>query len=418
MRNKNNKQNQRKGNGQRSKPAQNSSVQAQVQKAVSAALRTQTPKKNSFLGDLGQFAGNGVSKIFGLGAYTLNKNSLYNSATGTQVPFMHSTDESITFRHREYIGEISSSTLFTNQTFNVNPGDSLCFPYLSTLATNFEEYSFNGLIFEFKSTGATALVSGTNTAMGTISMVAQYRADQTSPSTKTELLNQMWSADGKTSDSFILPIECDPKENILPAKYVRSGNFVGDVKLYDHCKLNIASFGSQGANVVGELWASYEVVLRKPQLSPTGGALAALQGRGSSLTGNTLFGDTQNVTIVQSTIQGANILTDLGGVSRITFPQGTVGNFRLDVFIDGGVVVFNQPAVSVLGIQTLSRYINDTSSTRGAPLAISTSRASYSILFTLLEGVTVTEKRISFTGGVYPSASVIDIHLTELPDDF
>lgn len=129
--------NKQRKQGRKTKQPQQPNINTMMKNAVTAAVRSlpgaQRPQ-NSFLGDVGQFAGNGIFKIFGMGAYKMSKNSLYSSKTGSQVPFMHSTNESITFRHREYIGEVSSSIAFTTATYPVNPGMSATFPYLSTIA--------------------------------------------------------------------------------------------------------------------------------------------------------------------------------------------------------------------------------------------------------------------------------------------
>jgi len=239
--------------------------------------RPMSQPKVSTLGRIGQLAGDGISKFFGLGAYKLSKNSLYSNVTGSQVPAMHSSSESIVFRHREFLCDISSSSAFTNQfDSGINPGLAGGFPYLSSIAQNFQEYKFRGLIYQFKSTSADALNS-TNTALGTISMVCQYRSDAPLPNTKVDLLNEMWSADAKPSESFILPIECDPKENPLSIQYIRSGSLslTQDPKFYDLGHIAVYSNGSQATAVVGELWVTYEVELFKPVLSSGGGDFSA-----------------------------------------------------------------------------------------------------------------------------------------------
>lgn len=321
---------------QKSKKQSTQDVSAMVKSAVRSAIKAATPhvapKGNSFLGDIGQFAGNGISKIFGLGAYKISRNSLYSSQTGSQVPFMHSQSESVIFRHREYIGEVTSSTAFTTSVYPVNPGLSTTFPYLSTIASCFQEYRFRGLIFEFKSTGADALVNGTNTSLGTVGLVAQYRADAPSLQTKVEFLNEMWSTDCKTSECTILPVECAPKENAMPIQYVRTGVATGDVKMYDLCTLTVATNGSPGANVVGELWASYEIELYKPTVTPSGGVIAT-DAHYRSGVGATLFGTIQLNAFT-------NIGTSVSG-NTITFPFGAVGRYLINVYVNGTAVSVN-----------------------------------------------------------------------------
>lgn len=218
---------------------------------------------------LGGLLGGYTGKIFGSGAYSMSRNSLW--ATGAQVPVMHSSNESVSFRHREYIGDVTTSTAFSIvNTFNVNPGDSICFPYLSGIARNFQEYEFSGLVFEFKSTSADAIVSsGTSTAMGTIALAAQYDLlNAVIFSSKVDMLNEMWAVDGKPSINHFLPIECAPKSSVATKYNVRMNNIVSDStrnELQDLCRVDIGAVGSPGAYNIGEIYVSYDVTLFKPR---------------------------------------------------------------------------------------------------------------------------------------------------------
>jgi len=211
----------------------------------------------------------GFPKIFGSGSYSLESNTLWSASQ--QVPIMHSANESVRFRHREYISDIAiAGPTFTVNSYPVNPGWVATFPFLSAIAANFQEYSFKGLVFEYKSTSATAIVSGTNTAMGSVMLAAQYRSDAPSFISKTQMLNEMWSVDTVPSCDVVLPIECAPGESPMSNQYVRTATLTsGDIKLYDLCSVAVATAGGQTGqtNVVGELWVSYDIELRKPALA-------------------------------------------------------------------------------------------------------------------------------------------------------
>jgi hypothetical protein len=216
---------------------------------------------------LGSFIG--MPTIFGSGDYAITQNSLWDASA--QVPFMHSSNNSITLRHREYITDIAmNGPTFTAINLAVNPGLPATFPYLSAIAANFQEYEFTGLVFEYKPTSSTALSTGTNTAMGSVMLAFQYRADALPFPSKVELLNEMWSVDSPPSSSAVLPLECAPKENPFKIQYVRSEPPTGDIKMFDFGNLVVATSGGQAGqtNIVGELWASYECILRKPRISP------------------------------------------------------------------------------------------------------------------------------------------------------
>jgi hypothetical protein len=390
----------------------NKDIKAMVSSMARAAIKTQTnnyQNSSSVLGNLGMMAGNGISKMFGLGAYKLRSNSLFDSATGSQVPFMHSTDESIVFRHREYLGEISSSTDFSAQIFNVNPGLSSAFPYLASIASSFQEYRFRGLVYEYKSSSATALVSGTNTAMGVVMLAAQYRADAPVFVNKVEMLNEMWSVDCKPSENVLLPIECNPKENPMNIQYVRTGAATGDVKLYDLCNVVVATQGSQSSNIIGELWVSYEIELFKPAVTPSGGIIAASHFRLSS-SATDVFGVAGGVPIY-------NPLSLVNSARTITFPGGTTGTFVVVVNWAGVAAVVSYPTVTYPS-NAFARKLFYTGS---ASLSLSPDNGVNSTNYTLMYAFTIqpvtTTTVITWGAGVYPTAASGDLYVYEVPDD-
>jgi len=220
------------------------------------------------LGNLGKQAGNGLATWLGMGGYKLSKNSLVSGNNSlVPVPSMHSNNQSVIVRHREFIGDVvssSSANTFKVTQFPINAGMGGTFPWLATVAQQFQEYSFKGLMFEFLSTSGTA-VSSVNTALGTVILATQYRANAPAYLNKVQMLNEYFSCDGKPCESFCHPIECDPKENPFQVQYVRGSAITDDIKFYDLGMLNVATMGLQGTSVnCGELWASYEVELKKP----------------------------------------------------------------------------------------------------------------------------------------------------------
>jgi len=309
-------------------------------------------------------------KILGKGDYTLTRNSVVQDLTGSQVPVMHSAKESIRFRHREFLGDVYSPNVISNfQTavYNVNPGLLATFPFLGPIAQQFQTYRFMGLAFEFKSTAAVAL-SSSNIGMGTVALAAQYRSTAPTFTNRVQMMNEMWSVDGKPCDTFMLPIECAPAETPLDCLYVRGGGIPSteDLKLYDLCKVTLACTGIPVANqVIGELWVTYDIELFKPQATnvldqyqpltelslgtvggttPFANATATFDNIGfvlnpSSFTPNTgvgCFGApaiTVNPVVVNPSLAaGAAITVDR---MSIIFPLGLVGTFMLSYFCSG-----------------------------------------------------------------------------------
>lgn len=225
----------------------------------------------------GTSLGGALSRWLGAGDYTVRSNSLVSMAKSGSIPSMHRNSQSVVVRHKEFLGDVSAGT-GTPTSFNMssayplNPGMSRTFPWLSQIAAQYQEYTFRGIVFHFVSTSGESVAS-TNTSLGTVMMTTNYKATDSAPQSKVELLNEFFSCDAKPSESFCHPIECDPKENPYKVQYVRTGSIPSseDLKTYDLGEFYIGTQGIPAASTnLGELWVSYEVELRKPKLSGFG----------------------------------------------------------------------------------------------------------------------------------------------------
>lgn len=219
----------------------------------------------------GYGAGNQAATIMGMGAYSVKKNSLKNTSLMDSVPYMHSSDQSVVIRHQEFLGNVISSSSANNfnvsAAYSLNPGQAETFPWLSSIAQNFQEYTFRGLAFYFRSTSADAIASSTNTALGTVMMGTIYNPILPAFTGKVQMLNEYYSNDCKPSENMIHLVECDPAENPFRVQYVRPGTVPlgASVQNYDLGNFYIATAGFQGTSVVcGELFVTYEVELKKP----------------------------------------------------------------------------------------------------------------------------------------------------------
>lgn len=213
---------------------------------------------------VGKYLGRAAGIITGSGSYQINKNTLVSQ----QVPFVHSANECVRIRHREFLGNLNGSVAFSNQAYNINPGLKNTFPWLYTTAASFEQYKICGLIVEFVSTCADALASNNN-SMGTICLSTDYNVVNEDFINMAQCQNSMWSATGKPSKNITMPIECDGKLNVLERLFLRDQNTIltnSDLRLYDHCKINIATEGQQISTQIGQLWLSYDVEFYKPVL--------------------------------------------------------------------------------------------------------------------------------------------------------
>lgn len=360
-------------------------------------------------GSLGSAIGGALSTVVGAGAYSVSRNSLATDAS--QIPVMHSSNETIRITHREFLGPIITSSTagdYSSRTFYVNPGLRGTFPWLSQVATCFQEYEIAGLIFMFKSNSADSLNS-TNTALGSVLMGAQYNVNQPDYDSKADILNSMWGVEGRPSNDLILPIECDPEQNPFKIHYVRSGDLAATSNLqnYDLCKVIVATEGHQGTAVnIGDLWLSYDIIFRKPsiQIPSEGDDNAATLWQSPST--NAL--DTNTDPWLGATLIGDDLGLTLGGHS-ITFPPNSDGTY---------CILFN--GVGTAGpkntyIITLSNCTFDTKFLDGSgyrPLNTPTvSDLSYGFI-AYIKATDVSDTfTLSISGGQIPTSSSFDLHV-------
>jgi hypothetical protein len=208
---------------------------------------------------------------------------------------MHNTEQSVVIRHKEYLGPVKGSVDFKVQSsYPLNPGMSNTFPWLSKIARSFQEYEFTGVVFHYVPTSGTA-ISGSNPALGSVMLQTTYRTTDNDPQDKIEILNEFWSNEVVPTETMAHPVECDPRDNPFSVHYVRNTDItIGEPLMYDLGKTFLATQGMPAdGNVVGDLWVTYEVRLRKPVIrsSVISGSGYSYETR-SGASGTNVFGNT------------------------------------------------------------------------------------------------------------------------------
>ena len=229
----------------------------------------------------------GKSLYMGRGSYT-NTNSLINGSTGLDAPsFKSYNDETkaIAITHVEYIKDIfgnewdstpSIINPFVVQTFEINPANSQVFPWLSQLACNYEEYEIKQLMFSFKTRVGTNLQTQDG-QIGTVTMHTDYRVEDKPKLLKNEVLAAYGSVSGEIDSAIQHGIECDTSKIKGDGhKYIRVGGVANDDTDWGRFQLGVDNTPQSLSNkVIGELYVSYTVVLRKPRIfASLGGAIA------------------------------------------------------------------------------------------------------------------------------------------------
>nr|QDH89842.1 MAG: hypothetical protein H1Bulk30435_000001 [Riboviria sp.] len=216
--------------------------------------------------NIGKWLGSGIGSIFGSGDYTMvGENPAYNVLTnGKQIPHFSTTHATNVVCNREYLGDILGTTSFNNTAYPLNPGINTTFPWLSTIAQNYQEYRFHGLVYEFR-----PLITDfvTNGAPGVIVMATNYNADAAAYTSKQQMENSEFAVSVKPTTALMHGVECDLSQTILPQRFVRTGAVPAaqDMRLYDYGNFQLAT-QSNPVQDLGELWVSYCVEFFKPIL--------------------------------------------------------------------------------------------------------------------------------------------------------
>jgi hypothetical protein len=243
---------------------------------------------------IGRWLGSGIGQIFGSGDYTtVGPQPSYNVLTnGSQIPKFDSTRATNIVCHREYLGDITGTTGFNNTTYPLNPGMPTTFPWLSTIAQNYQEYQFHGLVFEFR-----PLITDfvTNGAPGVVVMATNYNADVPNYISKQEMENSEFAVSVKPTVGLMHGVECARDAKVLYKQYVRSGAVPNgqDLRLYDLGNFQFAT-QQNPAQDLGELWVTYCVEFSKPILpSDVGGDVQSLFAERSVVSSAVPFGNIQ-----------------------------------------------------------------------------------------------------------------------------
>lgn len=224
---------------------------------------------------------------------------------------------------KEYIGEIAVANQPNfNLSLNlpINPGQAATFPWLSTIAAQYEKYRFRKLAFEFRPE-VTQFTANTNT--GKIVLSCDYDASDAPPTTKQQMLDTVPHSDGMPYEYCKLVLNPSELHQNSDAKFVRIKGLPGssDIKTYDGGNFYLATQGQTANSVVGELHVMYEVELSVPILennagAPTNNSVTFLYDSAASLTTATayqpLFASASSTSVPVT--NGCNVVNTAGSI--------------------------------------------------------------------------------------------------------
>ena len=329
------------------------------------------------------------AKLFGSGAYYKRQRRPLIRGHGSyevdkmapEVPTFSKNGDYVEISHREYICDIISHATPGNtrvETFAISPSETATFPWLASIVQpSFQQYKFEGCVFQFQSRSADALNS-TNTALGSVVSGIDYDTTASDFNTRQEIENLQWSQSCKPSCDTNIPVECATRYTALGGGMLYVLNQAGtptegvDLKTYILGKLYILTTGMQGSSVnLGSLYVTYKIRLYKPMISrPLSNANVVKYYRtGISNTAplgvNTLLStytcDTLGVTF-NSAGTGISFRTDrLQAGMRLQLVLQIVGN-------SSSGVILNTTAVVCVGVAPTGGYLTSAGGVDGGTI--------------------------------------------------
>ncbi len=174
-------------------------------------------------------------------------------------PRMISSARGVVIQHKEMIGSLISSATtltFAATGFIVNPGKPAGFPWLSTIASNFDKYRMRKLVVHLVSSQPTSVA-------GRIGVGIDYDSTDSLPGDRVDFFNLTHHAECAAWDSVRLEIP------VLPdIKFVNS-HTTSDSKLIDMGQVVVMSDQIVATSAtIADIIVEYHVELLEPQQAP------------------------------------------------------------------------------------------------------------------------------------------------------
>jgi len=349
-------------------------------------------------GDLGQLAGSRLAKFFGHGDYNVKSNSLVRAVENTKSVPSFQKARGTRIREREFLMDIRSgatldggSTAFNNDSFILNPTNSKSFPWLSQVASLYDQWEPNGIIFEFVSTSSE--FNGSNQALGAVVMATDYDPYDPDYLSKQEMENSDYSCSTKPSENLMHGIECAASERPTELLFTERNSTAVPLTNTQLGKFQLATKGCSAVDVVlGELWISYDITFFKKQQSI--GVTGPFLYQNGSLSATANLGWLANPT----TNTGGNnvsIAQNIGVGNTVTITSTRVGENYLLIYDISASGAFDDTALLFDNFIGCTPFTANTAGAGGNPLII-------------YQYIQITGSDVSFTMPLRPSATAGD----------
>jgi len=303
---------------------------------------------------LGAGVGARISKLIGTGDYATSVDVAMNSLVrpgATQYASFADSKTSVRMCHREYLQDAFTGGVvntFNSTSFQINPGLSNTFPFLSQIANNFEEYKIHGLVFEYVST--TSPYNSTS-AMGSVIMAMEYNANSAPYTSKPQMENSDFAISARPDKSMIYGVEC--ADNATNHLFIRSGPTTLPLTTTDLGLFQFATLTPLAINTtLGEIWVSYDIELFRPKISPFKPGYYHLAATFASLAAGAIV--RSSYTVVRPAGTSPIAPAAAGSLSGVTLSPSTTTITLSDV--DVGDVI--QVVGYVSGVSVLAQALN------------------------------------------------------------
>lgn len=159
-------------------------------------------------------------------------------------------------QHKEFLCDVFGDAEYHQ---GINPGLSVCFPWLSTIAAGFEMYNWHHLTFEF-------VPSVSATKPGLIALCPDFDPDdEDDPMVRRDF----YQFEKTVRDSVWKGVTLRLTQKDLQKRknlFVRMGS-EQELRLSDALQLFVITSGVGDQTALGELWVSYDITLEVPQIA-------------------------------------------------------------------------------------------------------------------------------------------------------
>lgn len=192
----------------------------------------------------------GLSKLVARGSARIPRNTVVSNKSGSTM-----------VAHREYLDSLPSPCPIYS--FELNPGLSDTFTWLSAMSRLYETYRMVSCVVEF-------IPYTSMTTAGQIHMAVDYDCMDDDPSSVSIMSNYTSYKSGSVREPLKLVLTPREMNRSMPAHYIRHASVAdSDKKTYDFGKLILSVEGDTLAHV-GTVMISYSVQFHQPTLGPIG----------------------------------------------------------------------------------------------------------------------------------------------------